>query len=92
LVGVDDNGSGVVAMLEVARQLSEMNKKGIKRKNTILFAAIDLEEYGMRCINIFVPLSFFFWRLSRVVCPPLRILVIPLVSSNSSIYTLTFLA
>jgi len=54
LVGVDDNGSGVVAMLEVARQLSEMNKKGIKRKNTILFAAIDLEEYGMRCINIFL--------------------------------------
>jgi hypothetical protein len=34
--------------------LSEMNKKGIKRKNTILFAAIDLEEYGMRCINIFI--------------------------------------
>ena len=41
-------------MLEVARQFSEMNKKGLKRKNTIVFAAIDLEEYGMRCINIFI--------------------------------------
>ncbi|VDI75551.1 Hypothetical predicted protein [Mytilus galloprovincialis] len=42
--GVDDNGSGVVTMLEVARQITTMNRKGTKRKNTIMFAAFDLKE------------------------------------------------
>ncbi|XP_076109962.1 uncharacterized protein YfbL-like [Mytilus galloprovincialis] len=44
--GVDDNGAGVAAMLEVVRQLGYMNKNGITRKNTIVFAGFDLEEYG----------------------------------------------
>ncbi|XP_052059954.1 uncharacterized protein LOC127700500 isoform X2 [Mytilus californianus] len=44
--GVDDNGAGVAAMLEVVRQLSYMNKNGITRRNTIVFAGFDLEEYG----------------------------------------------
>jgi len=42
--GVDDNGAGVAAMLEVIRQITDMNKKGTKRGNTIIFASFDLEE------------------------------------------------
>ncbi|XP_071175930.1 uncharacterized protein YfbL-like [Mytilus edulis] len=44
--GVDDNGAGVAAMLEVVRQLTDRNKNGVKRKNTMIFVAFDLEEYG----------------------------------------------
>ncbi|XP_070563505.1 uncharacterized protein YfbL-like isoform X2 [Ptychodera flava] len=39
--GVDDNGSGVVAMLEVAKELT---KKGCKRKYTTIFVAFDMDE------------------------------------------------
>ena len=42
--GVDDNGAGVVAMLEVVRQVTEANKQGTKRQNTIIFASFDAEE------------------------------------------------
>ena len=45
-IGVDDNGSGVVAMLDVARQLTEMNRRGVKRNNTIIFMSFDIEEQG----------------------------------------------
>ena len=44
--GVDDNGAGVAAMLEVIRQITDMNKKGTKREYTIIFVSFDLEEYG----------------------------------------------
>ncbi|XP_063439139.1 aminopeptidase YwaD-like isoform X1 [Mytilus trossulus] len=44
--GVNDNGAGVAAMLEVVRQLTDRNRNGVKRKNTIIFVAFDLEEYG----------------------------------------------
>ena len=44
---MDDNGAGVVAMLEVAKQLTAMNKKGVKRKNTVIFVSFDIEEQGM---------------------------------------------
>ena len=44
--GVDDNGSGVAALLEVIRQITDMNKKGTKREYTIIFVSFDLEEYG----------------------------------------------
>ena len=43
---MDDNGAGVAAMLEVARQLTEMNKQGVKRQNTIFFVSFDIEEQG----------------------------------------------
>ena len=49
--GVDDNGAGVAAMLEVVRQLTDRNKNGVKRKNTMIFVAFDLKEYG--CMFIF---------------------------------------
>ncbi|XP_022251391.1 uncharacterized protein LOC106467485 isoform X2 [Limulus polyphemus] len=41
--GVDDNGSGVAAMLEVARILSVAQ---CRLTNTVLFVAFDLEELG----------------------------------------------
>uniref|UniRef100_T1JSU4 Peptidase M28 domain-containing protein n=1 Tax=Tetranychus urticae TaxID=32264 RepID=T1JSU4_TETUR len=41
--GVNDNGSGVVALLEVARMLTAHQ---CHLKSTIIFAAFDLEEYG----------------------------------------------
>ncbi|XP_052796151.1 uncharacterized protein LOC128228718 [Mya arenaria] len=45
--GVDDNGSGVTAMLESLRQIAAGNKGGKRRKNTIIFMAFDHEEYGL---------------------------------------------
>lgn len=42
--GVDDNGAGVAAMLEVIRQVTESNKQGTKRQNTIMFISFDAEE------------------------------------------------
>lgn len=50
---VDDNGAGVAAMLEVIRQITDMNKKGTKRGNTIIFASFDLEEDGKIIRNLF---------------------------------------
>ena len=44
--GVDDNGSGIAAMLEVVRQLTNGSSQGVKRKNTILFIAFDANELG----------------------------------------------
>ena len=44
--GVDDNGAAVVSMLEVARQLTEMNQQGARRQNTIIFVSFDTEEEG----------------------------------------------
>ena len=44
--GVDDNGAGVAALLEVARQVTAANKQGAKRQNTIIFACFDGEELG----------------------------------------------
>lgn len=52
--GVDDNGAGVVAMLDVARQLTEMNKQGTKRNNTIIFVSFDIEEQGLYGSKAFV--------------------------------------
>ena len=43
---MDDNGAAVVSMLEVARQLTEMNRQGLKRLNTIIFVSFDIEEQG----------------------------------------------
>ncbi|RWS04742.1 uncharacterized protein B4U79_02535, partial [Dinothrombium tinctorium] len=40
--GVDDNGSGMVAVLETARVLSS-----VQLKQTIMFVAFDLEELGL---------------------------------------------
>lgn len=44
--GVDDNGAGVAAMLEVVRQVTDANKQGTKRQNTLFFASFDGEELG----------------------------------------------
>lgn len=38
-------------MLEVVRQLTDRNRNGVKRKNTMIFVAFDLEEDG--CMYIF---------------------------------------
>ena len=44
--GVDDNGSGVAAMLEVVRQVTKINSRGTKRQNTIMFLSFDAQELG----------------------------------------------
>lgn len=41
--GLDDNGSGVAAMLEVARVLTS---SGCGFDNSVFFVAFDLEEIG----------------------------------------------
>ena len=47
--GTNDNGSGVVALLEIARILS-----GSKPKNSIIFAFFDKEEVGCEGSKAFV--------------------------------------
>ena len=48
--GVNDNGSGVGAMLEMARAFSQGK---CHNRNTIIFVAFDLEEFGsqVRMLN-----------------------------------------
>jgi Zn-dependent M28 family amino/carboxypeptidase len=36
----------VAALLEVIRQITDMNKQGTKRGNTIIFVSFDLGEDG----------------------------------------------
>ena len=36
----------MAALLEVIRQITDMNKQGTKRGNTIIFVSFDLEEEG----------------------------------------------
>ena len=43
--GVDDNGSGVVALMEIARILANTAEQG-PILNTVIFAALDKEEVG----------------------------------------------
>ncbi|XP_045184001.2 uncharacterized protein LOC123542287 [Mercenaria mercenaria] len=43
--GVDDNGAGVAAILEVARQLHQQKSK---REHTVIFISPDLEEYLLK--------------------------------------------
>ncbi len=45
--GADDPLSGLVAMMEEARGLSELAKTGWKPKRTIIYAAWDAEEEGL---------------------------------------------
>ena len=45
--GADDPLSGLVAMMEEARSISEVAKSGWKPKRTIVYAAWDAEEQGL---------------------------------------------
>jgi len=45
--GADDPLSGLVAMMEEARAISELTKTGWKPKRTIVYAAWDAEEEGL---------------------------------------------
>jgi Zn-dependent M28 family amino/carboxypeptidase len=45
--GADDNASGVAAMLEIAKTLSEMGKSGYKPRRTVIFIAYDAKERSM---------------------------------------------
>lgn len=46
LLSIDDNGSGVVAMLEVARGLADaiLNRKAVLL-NTVIFVAFDIQQF-----------------------------------------------
>jgi len=58
-IGVDDNGSGVVAMLEAARILAGLKN----RRYSILFIAFDFEEWetGGSYISNWNYITFNFW-------------------------------
>lgn len=45
--GAADNISGTVSVLEAAKSLSDMAKKGHRPKRTIVFATWDAEEWGL---------------------------------------------
>jgi len=45
--GADDDGSGTVAVMEIARIFREAEKKGIKPKRSILFLHVSGEEKGL---------------------------------------------
>lgn len=49
--GVDDNGSGLAVMMEVAKALTQAH---CKFNNTLMFVAFDLEEQGAMGSNHFV--------------------------------------
>lgn len=46
--GVNDNGSGMAMLLEIARLL-KMNR--CKLTHSVMFVAFDLEEYVSICLN-----------------------------------------
>src|SRR5678815_464451 len=45
--GAADNVSGTVSVLESARAVAELAKRGIRPKRTIVFATWDAEEWGL---------------------------------------------
>ncbi|MDP2584371.1 MAG: M20/M25/M40 family metallo-hydrolase [Candidatus Palauibacterales bacterium] len=45
--GTDDNVSGSVSVMEIARSIAEQVKAGKRPKRTILFATWDAEEWGL---------------------------------------------
>ncbi|MEC4051832.1 M28 family metallopeptidase [Myroides odoratimimus] len=45
--GADDNGSGTVAVMELARVFKDLESKGIKPKRSILFLHVTGEEFGL---------------------------------------------
>lgn len=45
--GADDNGSGTVAVMEMARVFKSLYDKGIKPKRSILFLHLTGEEFGL---------------------------------------------
>lgn len=55
--GYNDNGSGVAAVLEVARQIVESH---CRPKNTIIFATFDLEEMGGQVINFLLRWALYY--------------------------------
>ena len=50
--GVDDNGSGVAALLEAARLVA--GARGREIRNTVIFAALDKEEVGCEGSRAFI--------------------------------------
>merc|ERR1712004_346580 len=52
-VGIDGNGSGIAALLEVARMLVNM-PKDCYRVNTIILVALDMETHGAHGSKAFV--------------------------------------
>ena len=45
--GAADNVSGTVSVMEAARAIADLAKKGIRPKRTIVFATWDAEEWGL---------------------------------------------
>ncbi|MHC5201582.1 M28 family metallopeptidase [Myroides sp. LJL119] len=45
--GADDNGSGTVAVMEIARVFQDLAKKGISPKRSVLFIHLTGEEFGL---------------------------------------------
>lgn len=52
--GVDDNGSGMVALLAINRLLHENGIKARQLNHTVMFVAFDLEEHGLIGSRAFV--------------------------------------
>ncbi len=47
LYGADDNGSGTVAVMEVARVFKELADQGVRPKRSVLFMHLTGEEFGL---------------------------------------------
>lgn len=45
--GADDNGSGTVAMLSIARSLTEAAEAGVRPRRSIVFLHVSAEEWGL---------------------------------------------
>ncbi|XP_060603516.1 uncharacterized protein YfbL-like isoform X2 [Ruditapes philippinarum] len=91
--GVDDNGAGVAAMLEVAKQLTGQNKQGVTRKNTIIFVSFDLEEEGYIGSEVFIQhwlnpwLDKNYGKAARSINPHGIIILDTIMEYNTSSYS-----
>ena len=61
--GLDDNGSGVAAMMELARARA-LSHGECSPKHSIILVAFDLEEYGSQGSLIFVQ-DFLIPKIAR---------------------------
>lgn len=89
LISIDDNGSGVVAMLEVARGLADaiVNRKAILL-NTIMFVAFDIQnvmKYFLHVCGTKNPNSAVFCR-NLAMAWDKQVEVISLLKKNWRLY------
>jgi Zn-dependent M28 family amino/carboxypeptidase len=68
--GADDDGSGTVALLEIARSIPKAKKRRSWSKRSIMFLHVTGEEHGLLGSNCYSTVLIPLWRI------PLPILIL----------------